>query len=448
MSDARAALIGQLRAAHRSRAGQRATPKNDGSDAAQPREAPESFDFSRLPQHQAMALHRAAADVLGMSSPFFRVHEGAPMPELRIDGAHQVNFASYNYLGLNGHPEVIAAATEAMKEQGISACASRLVGGERPWHRALEDALARIYDAETALTFVSGHATNVTTIATLLGREDLILMDQLSHNSITEGAKLSGAQRLTFPHNDYEWLDERLGQIRADHRNVLIVVEGLYSMDGDSPDLDRLIAIKQRHGAWLMVDEAHGLGVLGPTGKGIAEAQGIDPRAVEIWMGTLSKTLGACGGYIAGSRPLIDILRFNAPGFVYSVGLATPLAAAATKALEIMLREPERVSRLQANGQRFLAAARAAGLDTGLSQGIAVTPVILGHSIRAVLASDLLYEAGISALPIIYPAVPEKLARLRFFLTSEHTPEQIDRAVDTLARIIPEADRRLETLRV
>jgi len=445
MSDARAALIGQLRAAHRTRSGQR--DATAAGAPAEPAEAAESFDFSQLPQHQAMALHRAVADVLGMSSPFFRIHEGAPEPELRIDGAPRLNFASYNYLGLNGHPEVVAAATEAMHRHGISACASRLVGGERPAHRALEDALARVYGVESALTFVSGHATNVTTIATLLGREDLIMMDQLSHNSITEGAKLSGAQRLTFPHNDYDWLDERLGQARADHRNVLIVVEGLYSMDGDSPDLGRLIEIKNRHGAWLMVDEAHGLGVLGPTGRGIAEAQGIDPRGVEIWMGTLSKTLGACGGYIAGAQALIDILRFNAPGFVYSVGLASPLAAAAAKALEIILREPERVARLQANGQRFLAAAKAAGLDTGLSQGSAVTPVILGHSMRAGLASHLLHEAGISALPIIYPAVPEKLARLRFFLTSEHHPEQIDRAVETLARIIPEADRRLEALK-
>ncbi|MCL5777705.1 aminotransferase class I/II-fold pyridoxal phosphate-dependent enzyme [Limibaculum sp. FT325] len=445
MSEARAALISHLREAHRGRAGQRGAASADvPKDAPAPAAA---FDFSTLPRYQAMTLHRAAADMLGMTSPFFRLHDGPPEPELAIDGAPRLNFASYNYLGLNGHPEVVAAAAEAMRTQGISACASRLVGGERPGHRALEAALAAVHGAESALAFVSGHATNVTTLATLVDREDLVLMDQLSHNSIGEGAKLSGSHRLVFPHNDYDWLDERLGQVRGQHRNVLIAVEGLYSMDGDSPDLARLVEIKDRHGAWLMVDEAHGLGVLGPTGRGIAEAQGIDPRRVEIWMGTLSKTLGACGGYIAGSQALIDILRFNAPGFVYSVGLAAPLAAAAAKALEIMLREPERVARLRANGQHFLAAARAAGLDTGHAQGTAVTPVILGHSMRAALASHLLHEAGISALPIIYPAVPEKLARLRFFVTSEHVPSQIDHAVATLARLIPEVDARLAALR-
>jgi 7-keto-8-aminopelargonate synthetase-like enzyme len=330
-----------------------------------------------------------------------------------------------------------------MERHGISASASRLVGGERPHHGALEAALAETYGTEAALAFVSGHATNVNVLATLMERGDLILMDQLSHNSITEGAKLSGAQRLTFPHNDYDWLDERLGQVRGEYRNVLIAVEGLYSMDGDSPDLERLIEIKSRHKAWLMVDEAHGLGVLGPTGRGIHEAQGVDPRLVEVWMGTLSKTLGACGGYVAGSRPLIEVLRYHAPGFVYSVGLASPLAAGAAKALEIMHREPERVARLQANGQAFLAAARDAGLDTGPSQGHAVTPIILGDSVRAAVMSHLLYEAGISALPIIYPAVPEKLARLRFFLTSDHTEAQIHAAVEAVVRLIPEADRRI-----
>ncbi|MDT8344802.1 MAG: aminotransferase class I/II-fold pyridoxal phosphate-dependent enzyme [Thermohalobaculum sp.] len=444
MSEARAAMIGTLRAAHRGRTQALATAPETPPHAAPP--PPESFDFSRLPRYEALRMQRAAADLLSIAPPFFRLHDGPPAAEQSIDGALRLNFAAYDYLGLNGHPEVIAAATEAMARHGVSAGASRLVGGERAVHRALEAALAEVYDAEAALAFVSGHATNVSVIATLLDRADLILTDQFAHNSITEGARLSGARRLVFPHNDLDWLEARLADLRGEARHVLIAVEGLYSMDGDSPDLARLIEIKTRHNAWLMVDEAHALGVLGATGRGIAEAQGIDPRAVEIWMGTLSKTLGACGGYVAGSRTLIDLLRFSAPGFVYSVGLAAPIAAAATAALGIMRREPDRVARVQANGARFRAAARAAGLDTGLGQGTAVAPVIIGHSARAALVSHLLCEAGISAFPIIHPAVPERQARLRFFLTARHTAEQIERTVATLAHLIAEADARLAAL--
>ena len=405
-----------------------------------------AFDFSNLPRAQSLRIQQAAADLLGVSSPYFRRHDGPPAPNLVIDGDARLNFASYNYLGLNGHSEVLANARVAMERHGISASASRLVGGERPCHRALEEALARHYCVDDAISFVSGHATNVSTISTLLGHGDLVLTDQLAHNSIMEGARLAGAQRLVVPHNDLDWLNERLGAIREQYRHVLIAVEGLYSMDGDSPLLPRLVDIKRRHDAWLMVDEAHGLGVLGPTGRGIAEAQAVEPRSVDIWMGTLSKTLGACGGYVAGSAELIDLLRYHAPGFVYSVGLAPPLAAAAEKALEILHREPDRVARLQTNGRAFFDAARAAGLDTGLGQGTAVAPIVVGGSAQAVVASQLLYEAGISALPIIHPAVPERLARLRFFLTSEHDEAQIRRAVAAVAAILPDARRRVSEI--
>jgi 7-keto-8-aminopelargonate synthetase-like enzyme len=217
---------------------------------------------------------------------------------------------------------------------------------------------------------------------------------------------------------------------------VLIVIEGLYSMDGDFPDLAEFVKIKRNHDAWLMVDEAHAFGVLGETGRGIAEMQGVDPRSVEIWMGTLSKTLASCGGYIAGSEALVTYLKFKAPGFVFSVGLSAPVAATAAAAVRAMLDQPERVARLHANGQRFREKAKDAGLDIGLTEGYAVTPVIIGDSPRAVVAADKLYEAGINALPIIFPAVPEQQARIRFFMTSDHTDEQIDDAVAKTAEIV------------
>ncbi|MEL6791923.1 MAG: aminotransferase class I/II-fold pyridoxal phosphate-dependent enzyme, partial [Pseudomonadota bacterium] len=322
------------------------------------------------------------------------------------------------------------------KEWGVSANASRLVGGERPYHQALEQALADAYGVDDAICMVSGHATNVTTIGALLGPKDLILMDQLIHNSISEGARLSGAARLTFPHNDFDWVDETLSRVRGRYERVLIVVEGLYSMDGDFPDLAKFVEVKARHDAWLMVDEAHAFGVLGETGRGIAEMQDVDPKSVEIWMGTLSKTLAACGGYICGSEALIMYLKHKAPGFVFSVGLSAPVAAAAEAAVRAMLDEPWRVTKLRENGVRFRDTAAAAGLDIGLTQGYAVTPVIIGDSPRAVVAADRIYKRGVNALPIIFPAVPEQQARIRYFLTTDHTFDQIDEAIAVAADVV------------
>ena len=200
-------------------------------------------------------------------------------------------------------------------------------------------------------------------------------------------------------------------------------------MDGDVADLPRLVKLKEKYGAWLMVDEAHSLGVLGATGRGAAEHFGIDPNRVDIWMGTLSKTLAACGGYIAGKQELIDILRYQAPGLVYSVGLSPPLAAAASAALAVLKAEPERVARVQANGKLFLSLAKAAGLDTATSEGHSIVSVIVGDLINAGRLAERLLVRGLNVLPIIYPAVPLKAARFRFFITSEHTPAQIRMAV-------------------
>jgi 8-amino-7-oxononanoate synthase len=404
--------------------------------------APAKAPLGRPEVAADLEMMRRAGAALGIRDPFFRAHAGVAGATSEIDGTCYDNFVSYNYLGLNGDPRVNAAARDAIDLYGTSVSASRVVSGERPIHREFERALAEVYRTEDALAFVSGHATNVTVIGHLVGRDDLILHDALSHNSIVQGALASGAQRLSFPHNDLDELDRMLADRRGQVNRALIVVEGHYSMDGDIPDLARLVAVARRHGAHLMVDEAHSLGVLGAHGHGIFEHAGVDPSEVDIWMGTLSKTLSGCGGYIAGSAALIDYLRKSAPGFVYSVGLSPPLAAAALASLHILAEEPERVARLQANGAAFLAAARAAGLDTGPSIGAAIVPVMTGSSIVAARASDRLFDLGINVQPIIYPAVPEQAARLRFFISSLHEPDQLARVAATVADVLGEVAKQ------
>lgn len=393
---------------------------------------PMSSSFADLSAYKFILKHREMGRLFGVENPFYRCHGQRQGSETEIEGRRYVNFASYDYLGLNQHPAVVAAAKSAIDAYGTSVSASRIVAGERPVHGELEAALADFYGVDSAVSFVSGHATNVSTIATLMTSGDLIVYDELSHNSVLTGAKLSRATALSFRHNDIDALARILEQHRHLHGNALIVVEGLYSMDGDVADLPHLVELKEKYGAWLMVDEAHALGVLGRTGRGTAEHWNVDPTRVDIWMGTLSKTLATCGGYIAGTRELIEILKFQAPGLVYSVGLSPPLTAAATAALSILKTEPQRVARLQANGQMFLSLAQSAGLDTATSEGHAIVSVIVGDAINAAKLAQRMLERGINALPIIYPAVPLKMARLRFFITSEHTPTQLREAVMTM----------------
>ena len=381
-------------------------------------------------------LIRRAGVALEIENPYFRVHSGIAGAVTTIENRSYDNFVSYNYLGLNGDPRVSDAAKQAIDRYGTSVSASRLVSGERPIHRELEAALAEVYGAEDAVTMVSGHATNVTVIGHLVGPEDAVVHDSLSHNSILQGALLSGAHRVPFPHNDLAELDRLLARVRPTVKRVLVIVEGHYSMDGDVPDLAGVIQVVRRHRASLMVDEAHSLGVLGATGLGIAEHAGIDPSEVDLWMGTLSKTLSACGGYVVGSRTLIDYLRCSAPGFVYSVGLSPPVAAAALAALKAMRTEPDRVSKLAENAAYFLAQAKAAGLDTGPSIGAAIVPIMTGGSIRAATAAHRLREQGINVQPIMQPAVPERSARLRFFISSLHSKEQLARVVAQTADIL------------
>jgi 8-amino-7-oxononanoate synthase len=389
--------------------------------------------FHLHPGYQQIRIINDGAARLGIDNPFFKLHEGTAAATTHIGGREFINYASYNYLALSGHPEVNEAAKTAIDHYGTSVSASRLVSGERPIHRELERAIANVYGVDDAIVYVSGHATNVSTIGYLFGPRDLILHDELIHNSILQGITLSGARRLPFPHNDCSALDTMLVKQRHHFERVLVVLEGIYSMDGDYPDLPHFVEIKHRHKLFLMVDEAHSFGVMGKSGLGIREHFGLPGKDVDIWMGTLSKTLAGCGGFVAGETALVEHLKFLSPSFLHSVGMSPPVAAASLAALKVLQRDPQRVATLQERGRFFLEQARTAGIDTGTSAGLAVIPAIIGSSIRAARLSAALFERGINVQPILYPAVPEKSARLRFFICCQHTEAQIRQTVQAVA---------------
>ncbi|KUO22600.1 type-I PKS [Streptomyces dysideae] len=390
-------------------------------------------DVRVFPEVLASLERSRVAERAGVHNPYFLQHEGTIRDTTRIDGTELISFSSYNYLGLSGHPAVAEAIRDAVERYGSSVSAARILSGNRPLHEELDRGLAELVGAEDAVTLVSGHATNVTVIGHLMGPDDLIVHDALAHDSILQGCRQSGASRQPFPHNDTAALDRILTNVRYRYRRVLIVVEGVYSMDGDTADLAALIAVKQKHDALLMVDEAHSIGVMGKTGGGMAQHSGVTPEDVDVWMGTLSKSLASCGGYVAGRHELIQHFRYTLPGFVFSAGLPPASTAAALAALRLIREEPERVTRLHDNSALFLRLASEAGVEVGTSEGTPIVPCITGDSMKALLLADRLYKRGISANPILHPAVEERLARLRFFITSEHTEKQITDTVRILA---------------
>ncbi|NRB56572.1 MAG: aminotransferase class I/II-fold pyridoxal phosphate-dependent enzyme, partial [Salinicola sp.] len=415
---------------------QRRQQRPEGDTAPKP--AATSVDerftrFDRHPGYQQLKMMREGGKRLGIPDPFFKVHESTADATTVIKGRSCINFASYNYLGLAHHPRVIQAGIDALERYGSSVSASRPVSGERPIHHELERAIADTYEVEEAVVFVSGHATNVSTLGYLLGPKDLLLHDEYIHNSTVVGAQLSGARRMSFAHNDPVALENLLARHRRQFERVVVVIEGLYSMDGDAPDLKRFVEIKRRHQAWLMVDEAHSFAVMGDRGLGLREYCDVASTDVDIWMGTLSKTLSGCGGYIAGCRELVEMLRYFAPGFLYSVGMPAQVAGPSLAALQVMKDEPERLKRLHDISRYFLEQARLKGFDIGESIGVAVVPIIVGSSVLAAGLSDALLQHDINVQPILHPAVPEKSARLRFFLNCDHTREQIDQTLDVLA---------------
>ncbi len=370
---------------------------------------------------------------LDLGDPFF-----APIDTLRraadLSGRRFVSFANYDYLGLASHPMVKSAAAEALENLGIGALGSRLVGGERSSHRNLEGALAKFLGVEAALTLVSGYLTNVTTISHILGSHDALFIDELSHNSIVSGAKGTTAETIIFRHNDLDHLDFLLRERRANYRNALVVAEGLYSMDGDVADLAGLVELKERHKAWLLIDEAHSIGVLGSEGRGLWEHAGVDPQHIDLIIGTLSKTLGSCGGFVAGKEAVITWLRYTLPGFVYSVGLSPVISAAAESALHLMQQESWRIEKLRQNAELFVELAHDAGLDTGPAIGRGVVPILFSDSLETLAASSHLMDHGYYVPPIIQIGVPKDQPRLRFFISALHTEAEIKGVTQLLAK--------------
>lgn len=393
---------------------------------------PECFDVARFPECVALEQRLAAMAAEGMENPFFLVNQRVRGSTATINDREVVSYASFNYLGMATDPRVTAAAKEAIDQFGTSSTASRLVGGDYTIVNELDAELAEFIGAEAAMVFSSGHGTNESLFGHLFGKEDLILYDELAHNSIVQGAMLSQAARRPFPHNDVEFLDKLLADIRGKYRRVVVAVEGVYSMDGDYPDLPRFIQVKKRHRALLFVDEAHSLGTMGPGGRGICEHFNLDPADGDIWMGTISKALASGGGYLAGRKELIEYLKYTTPSFVFATGVSPPNAAAALASLRLVRQEPDRVIRLQDRSRLFLELARQSWLDTGNSRHTPIVPVILGDSTLCVQVSAALLAQGVNARPILYPAVPEAASRIRFFITAAHTEQQIRHAVETL----------------
>ena len=352
--------------------------------------------------------------------------------EYEAQGRSLLNFSHYDYVGLGSDQRVRMSAAKAATKLGTGAGASRLVGGERTIHADLETDLARFVGTEASLALVSGYGTNVALIGHLLTCSDLILVDEYAHNSILAGTKLSRAETRMFRHNDVDELAAILKAHRCDYKRVLVVIEGLYSMDGDIPDLPRIVDLCSNYRTWLMIDEAHSIGVLGAHGRGITEHFDIDPDRVDLIVGTLSKAFAGCGGFVCAKESVIQWLRYTLPGYVYSVGLPPPVAAAVCTGLAILQREPDRLRRLTQASRYFLGQARRFGFDTGHALGAGIIPIMFADTEGTMLASQALLAAGIYVPPIVQTGIPKDMPRLRFFVTSEHSACDIDRVFDVL----------------
>ena len=368
-------------------------------------------------------------------NPFFIPHDSVLRDTSLINGKEVLNFGSYNYLGLSGHPQVSQAAIDAIQKLGTSASGSRLLAGEKTMHVELEKELAEWKHTEAALVLVGGHSTNVSFVGNFCGEKDLILYDILSHNSVSQGIQLSRATSRLFPHNDYNSARAALSSLRDKFEKVLLIVEGVYSMDGDIAPIPEFVKLKKEFGLFLMVDEAHSSCVIGKNGQGVDEYFNLKPDDIDIKMGTLSKGLGTCGGYLAGKRSLIEYLRYSLPGFVFSVGLSPAITAATLEAIRIIRKDNSLVRQLQENIRYFVSVARKKGLNLCMAEESAIIPVLVGNDSDAFDLSAALLERSIFVPPAVYPAVPANKARLRFCLTSCHSKNQIDKTMEILKEL-------------
>lgn len=374
------------------------------------------------------------SDNSAMRNPYFLPRSGEVAGRVQIGVHDYLTYSNYNYLGLAHDPRVKAAAQAAIEQYGCHAGAARMVGGEIELHAQLEQELAEFTGFEAVSVGVGGYSTNVSVIGYLLDKPDLIIHDEYMHNSAIMGSVMSGARRIAFAHNDMGALDCLLTENRPHYRRALILVEGAYSMDGDLLDLPALVTLKNKHGAWLMIDEAHSVGTVGKTGRGVCEHFGIQPAEVDLIIGTLSKSFASCGGFVAGKKQLIELLQHFCPGLLlYSTGISPANTAAALAAVRLTRSEPERVQRLQHNALRFKQMAEERGLDCRSSlAGVPIVPLMIKDE-RALQLMSKLLDNSIIAHAVMHPVVPREAARLRCFISHDHDELMFARTLDLLA---------------
>jgi 8-amino-7-oxononanoate synthase len=364
--------------------------------------------------------------------PYFRMIASGQDPVVTMDGQRVIMLGSNNYLGLTNHPEIKQAAAEALENYGTGTAGSRFLNGTLDIHVELEEKLAQFMRREAALTFSTGFAVNLGVISSVIGRKDVVILDNLDHACILDGARLSFGRVLKYPHNDMDSLEERLRSVEDD-RSTLIVVDGVFSMEGDLCNLPRIVELKNKFDARLMVDDAHGIGVMGEHGRGTAEHFGLEGEA-DLVMGTFSKSLAAVGGFVVGDRKVIDYVKHNARSLMFSASPPPASVATVIKAIEIIEREPDRRQRLWDHTDYMKREFTTMGFDTGDSES-PVIPLVVGEDMTAFMMSKRLQEEGVFANPVVSPAVPEGRALMRTSYMATHTREHLDEALGVFRKV-------------
>jgi glycine C-acetyltransferase len=362
-----------------------------------------------------------------------RILQGQQLPQAVFDRKSVINLSSNNYLGLTTHPRLVEAAVKATEKFGVGAGAVRTIAGTMEIHLQLEEKIARFKNVEASVVFQSGFTANAGTVSSILGKGDIIISDELNHASIIDGCRLSRAEIKVFPHKNLSELERILRETQTLPGRKLVITDGVFSMEGDIAPLPAIVELAEKYGAIMMIDDAHSSGVLGRNGRGTVDHCGMHGR-VDIQVGTLSKAIGVLGGYVCGSRELIQYLYHKARPFLFSTSHPPAVAAACLAAFEILEEEPQWVEKLWANTRLFKAGLNALGFNTGESQ-TPITPVIVGKSDLTMRFSDELFRAGVFAQGISYPTVPEAKSRIRTIVTATHTQEQLESALDVLGRV-------------
>ncbi len=392
-------------------------------------------DFSESTEYRDLQ-KRSEETFKDCENPYFLPHDSLIRDTSVIRKKRVINLGSYNYLGMSGNPETMQAAIEAIQKYGTSASGSRTLAGEKTLYQQLEHTIAEWKHTEDCIVCTGGWATNLSFISCFMREGDFILYDALSHNSISEGVALSKAESRAFAHNDLAMLEDILKKISGMYNKVLIVVEGVYSMDGDIAPVPEFVRLKKQYGCFLMVDEAHSGGVIGDNAGGCDDYFHLDPHDIDIKYGTMSKALGTCGGYIAADHSIVEYLRYSMNGFVFTAGIAPPLAAACMMAIEIIQRDNSMAAKLHENIRYFVRRCKEEGMNTCLAGESAIVPVLVGSDADAARLSSEILKQGVFVPPAMFPAVPMGESRLRFTISATHSIEQLEKAVSVTAEVM------------